>query len=369
MKRGIRLGCLFGIEIRADFSLLFLVVLLTWSLYLDLVDRFADKPRTTLLVAALGAGAAFIGSVVIHELSHSVVALRRGFEVRRIRLFMFGGMSEIGSEAKTPRDEFAVTIAGPAASLVLGVLFLLAAWAVPASWNLTERLTLLLGLANVAIAVFNMLPGFPLDGGRILRAVVWRISGDRRRATAIAATTGRLLGLVLILGGMVYWMVQRDLSGLWLAAIGWFLLQAASLTKRRQEILDSIEGLRVGDVMRRVATAVPGDQSVADVLALHGWGDRLRMIPVEVHGRIRGLLGSREVAKVDAAQRSEQTAASAMTPIGPEDVFDAGASLEQALTQQSGSAGVMVVVEDGRVVGLVTGEEIAAVLGEAAPRR
>jgi len=369
VRRGYRLGELFGIEIRADLSLLVLAVLLTWSLYLDLSIRFAGTPRGTLLVAAVAAGIAFVASVLVHELSHSLVALRRGLEVRRIRLFMFGGMSEIGSEAKTPRDELAVTLAGPAASLLVGLVFLLAAWVVPGRLDLVERLTLLLGLANVAIAVFNLLPGFPLDGGRVVRALVWRAGGDRRRATAAAATSGRVLGWVMIGGGAVVWVWLRDLGAVWLAAVGWFLLQAASLTRRRQELLDRIVGLQVRDVMRPVAMAVSGEESLADVLALHGWGDRLRMMPVVVDGRVRGLLGTREVARVEAPQRAGRSAAAVMTPIGPDDVFEAGIPFEDALTRQSGPAGVMVVVEQGRVVGLVTGEEMAAALGETPPGR
>jgi Zn-dependent protease len=368
VRRGYRLGELFGIEIRADLSLLVLAVLLTWSLYLDLALRFPGTSRGTLLVAAVGTGVAFMASVLVHELSHSLVAVRRGLEVRRIRLFMFGGMSEIASEAKQPRDELAISLAGPVASLGLGVLFLLAAWLMPGRAELVERLALVLGLANVAIAVFNLLPGFPLDGGRVVRALVWRAGGDRRRATRSAATTGRVLGWVMVAAGVVVWVWLRDLWAVWLAVVGWFLLQAASVARRRQELLDRIVGMTVADVMRPVTMTVAGDDQVADVLALHGWGERLRTMPVVVDGRVGGVLGTREVGQVAAPQRAETPAKVAMTPIGPDDVFEAGLPFEDALTRQPGAAGVMVVVDGDRVVGLVAAEEMAAALGDSTPR-
>ena len=179
VRRGFRLGSVRGIEVIADLSLFVIAGLLTWSLYVDLDEAFPASRSDALLVAAIAGGVLFFASIFLHELSHSLVALRRGLGVSRIRLFIFGGVSEIDEEAETPSDELAVTAAGPATSLALGVLFLGIGWPLASAVAMPARIALILGVANVSIAIFNLLPGLPLDGGRMLRALVWRRSGDR----------------------------------------------------------------------------------------------------------------------------------------------------------------------------------------------
>ena len=364
MKRGFRLGSIRGIEVIADLSLFIIAGLLTWSLYADLDRAFPSSSSDGLLLAASVGGVLFFGSIFLHELSHSLVALRRGLGVSRIRLFIFGGVSEIEEEAESPSDELAVTAAGPAASFALGVLFLAFGWPLTDLLAMPARIALILGFANLSIAVFNLLPGLPLDGGRILRALVWRRSGDRKRATRLAVITGRALGALLALAGAVLVAITGDFSALWFMAVGWFLYEAASTSAVQEQFLERIDGLTVGDVMRRTEMAVDGDSTVASALELHGWGDKLRAMPVDVDGRVTGIFGTREVTKVDAEKRSSVLVRDAMTPIGPADVVATDAGLRRALTPAEGSSGVLVIVDQGEVVGLLTAEELSAVFAD-----
>jgi Zn-dependent protease/CBS domain-containing protein len=359
VRRGFRLGTVLGIEVIVDLSLLVVASLLTWSLYIDVERAFPTTDSNLLLVASLLGGVLFFGSVFLHELSHSVVAARRGLTVRRIRLFIFGGVSEIEEEASSPSDELAVTVAGPAASAVLGVLFLLVAWLLPGSVRLAARLSAVLGVANLSIAVFNLLPGLPLDGGRVLRAFVWRRSGDRERATRLAVRTGRGLGLLLVVGGVALLFLVGDFSAIWLAAVGWFLYQAAATSALQEALTRRIEGMTIGDAMRRTDLAIDGAVTIAEALQLHGWGERLRSMPVVIDGRVRGVFGDREIKRVETSHRAVRTVESAMTPIGPGDVIEVGEPLRSALARETGRAGILVVVDAGRVVGMLTAEELA----------
>lgn len=369
MRRGFRLGSVQGVDVIADLSLVIIAVLLTWSLYADLDRAFPGSSADALLLAAASGGILFFASIFLHELSHSIVALRRGLTVRRIRLFIFGGVSEIEEEAETPADEMAVTAAGPATSLVLGLVFVAFGWPLSSALEMPARVALILGVANLSIAVFNLLPGLPLDGGRLLRAVVWRRSGDRGRATRLAVATGRALGVVLGIGGAALVAITGDITALWFMAVGWFLYEAASTAAVQEQFLSRIKDLTVGDVMRRTDMAVDGDSSVAAALELHGWGEKMRAMPVDVAGRVVGVFGTREASQLDETERAATLVRDAMSPIGPADVAEVGTHLRRALTPGEGTAGVLVVVDRGEVVGLLTAEELATVFADFRRRR
>ncbi len=357
VRAGFRLGRVFGIDVVADGSLLALGLLLVASLFVDL-RRVAPgtSPEWLLAAAALG-GAVFIASILVHEISHSVLAMRRELPVRRIRLFIFGGVSEIEREASNPGDEFVIAVAGPITSAIVGGLLLLAALAVPSDWIVVERLARVLGFVNLLLAGFNLLPGFPLDGGRALRALLWR-RDDRDRATRRAIEGGRVLALVLIGAGAWLLIRRRDITGLWTVAVGWYLLRAAVGAADREDILARIAGLTIADVMRPVTETVPGDATVAAVVALHQVGPALQPVPVVVDGRVHGVIGDREIAPVDDAARAATLVAELMTPIGPRDVVAADEALDAFVSRPDGPSPCTLVVAGGRVVGIVTGREL-----------
>lgn len=356
MRRGFRLARLFGVNIFVDGSLLILAFLLAWSLTVDFGDRYPDLTSGVRLLYAATTSVLFLASILIHELSHSVVALRRGLDVLQIRLFIFGGVSEIRDDARGPGEEFAVAAAGPLASLMLGVVFVVLGSVVAGPWG---RAFGLLGVANVILAGFNLLPGLPLDGGRVLHAALWRWRGDSQSATRIAVASGRLFGLTLAGVGIVMFFTGAVVAGLWAMAVGWFMYQAAMGAKARAEFVAKIGGAKVGDVMRPVAAAVDGDMAVAEVVALHGFGPRLPSLPVDVDGRVRGLVGDREVGSLTDTERSTVTAAEVMTTIGPSDVVAADTPLETFFSGEAGATKRAVVVAEGRVVGVVTAREVA----------
>ncbi len=369
MRRGFRLGSVQGVDVIADLSLFIIAGLLTWSLYADLSGAFPGSSADALLLAAVSGGFLFLASIFLHELSHSIVALRRGLKVRRIRLFIFGGVSEIEEEAQNPSDELAVTLAGPATSLALGIAFVAIGWPLASAMAMPARIALILGFANLSIAVFNLLPGLPLDGGRLLRALVWRRSGDRGKATRLAVLTGRGLGILLMITGAALVFLMADFSALWFMAIGWFLYEAASTSAVQEQFLSRIEGLAVGDVMRHTDMGVDGKSTVADALELHAWGDKLRPLPVDVDGRITGVFGTREVMRVDDADRGTTLVRDAMSVVGPADVVQIDTPLRKALTPGEGTAGVLVVVDAGEVVGLLTAEELSAIFADLRRKR
>ena len=225
-------GRLGGVVIRVDNSWVVIAVLVTWIFW----ARFDEHrgPAVALVMAVVGA-ALFFASILAHELAHALEARHRGMEVRSITLYLFGGATEIVSEARRPGDEFAVTAVGPWTSLVLGCSFALLAYgAEQVELSALGQVAALLAWVNLVLAFFNLLPGAPLDGGRILDSIVWRVTGDHGRARRVATGAGRMLGSALVVLG-VFEMVAVSggfLDGLWLALIGWFLVRAATAEAR-----------------------------------------------------------------------------------------------------------------------------------------
>lgn len=359
--RGLRLGRLFGIELVVDFSWLVIAGLITASLFVEFSTQDPNRSgRLVMLVSVVGA-LAFFGSVLVHELSHSMVARRRGIGVRRIRLFIFGGVSEIEQEAATPQDEFVITIVGPASSLALAAVF----WALDTWLGVTGLIGQLLGLlafVNLALGLFNLVPGFPLDGGRVLRSIVWRVTGDFVLATRVAAMAGRIVGGLLAIGGAYLLVIAGDAVGLWYLAIGWFLYQAARLGGvfgvARQDLAD----VKVSDVMKPVRVAVPAAVTVEQFLTdyLLGTAVHLPALPVADGGRVRGLV---RFADVDGIESPEvTTVADVMTPVGPDDVVDGDQPLGELLPRFIDPDAVRLVVVAGRVVGLLAARDVLALV-------
>jgi Zn-dependent protease len=287
-RGSIRLFELRGIRVGADLSwflILFLMIIWLSPSFHTALHSSQDVAYATTVVTVL----LFFASLLVHELGHAFVARRQGISVQEIRLFLFGGVTAMGREPASPGEDFKIAAAGPAATLLVVLVCLAADLALVGSHRLWHAATLdgtvpitpvLLALSwllpmNIIILVFNLLPAFPLDGGRIARAIVWRVTGRRSRGTVIAARMGQ--GLALVLGGLGLWLTLREggLSGLWLLALGWLLYQAARGAVVQGQVVERIEGVRVADIMDRAPVAIPGATPLPEALdeyfRRYGW--------------------------------------------------------------------------------------------------
>lgn len=381
MHSGVPLGRIFGIKITLDWSWFFIFLLVTWNLTLAFRQFNRGWGMGLNLGVAILAALLFFVSVLIHEFAHSLVAKAQGLPVRNITLFLFGGVSNIEREPPSPRAEFLITIVGPISSFLLGILFLVlgsAAGGIGTAAAQTNPEALLaqlgpltavllwLGSINILLAIFNMIPGFPLDGGRILRSILWAGTGNLRRATRWASYVGQAVAWLFIITGiaMVFGVTVpffgTGLSGLWLAFIGWFLNSAASQSYHQLVIQDMFEGMPVSRIARSDAPSVHADLPVSTLV--HDWimGTDDRAFPVMENDTLIGLVTITDVRKIGRDTWEHTTVREIMTPteqldfVSPqEDVADALHKFTQRDVSQ------MPVMQDGQFVGLLRRRDIA----------
>lgn len=381
MRQGIRLGRIAGIEVVADWSLLIIFLLITFSLAGGVFPSWhPDWGLGLAWSTALGAAVLFFASLLAHELSHALVGRRVGIEVRRITLFMFGGMAQMENEPPTWRSELAMAAIGPIVSLTLGIVFLALAGALVGSVDidpadpgkrlaaLSPLATLLfwLGPVNILLGVFNLLPGFPLDGGRVLRAVVWGLTGSLHTATRWASAAGRGIamlmigtGLLMVFGMHVPVLGGGSANGLWLMLMGWFLSNAAQVSYRQVLMKETLGGVPVGKIMQTRLTSVDPGISVSHLIEEHVMASGQRVFPVQQDGRFLGMVCLQDLKKSDRSARDRITAGDVMTPVAElacaspgQDAFEALAVLGQHNVNQ------LPVLEGDALVGLLRREDI-----------
>ena len=372
MRTHISLGRIFGIEVGLHYSWFLIAVLIVFSLggYFRTVNpNWGDAVVWSL--AAL-TGLLFFVSVILHELSHSLMAKARNLPVRSITLFALGGVSQIEKGANTARTEFLVAIVGPLTSLAIGGIALLLAWA--AGWQPGEAehspvVTMLewLGYINVALAVFNMIPGFPLDGGRVLRALLWWKSGDGDAATRRAARTGQAVGILFMAWGLGRFLVGSNFGGLWIALIGWFLLQTAGQSYAEVDLRRLLRGVRVADVMARDCPTVNAHSSVEDFIDETVLHTERRCFVVEMNGEPVGLLGAGDVRGIEPSKRPFTTVDQIMQPLDQMRAVDPDMPLTAALELMARTeAPQLPVVSGGRLDGVVSRRQVAQYLSTRA---
>ncbi len=348
MRRGLTLGRVAGIPIVMDFSMVLFTVVIVWFLRsrMVVVDGILINDALAWTVSIIGA-VLFLGSVVIHELSHSLTALRLGLAVKQIRLLIFGGLSEIEREADTPRAEFLIAAAGPLSSALLAGAFLglapLASGS-PAFRSLFQAL----GIVNGLLAVFNILPGFPLDGGRVLRALIWGRTKDRVRATKVATTIGKGLGMSMAFIG-IFLIDRLGFDGLWLAFIGWFLFSAAGVAARSAHIDPRWGETKVGDVVERTAAwvspALPLDQ------VKFGSSD---VLPVaDPWGTVVGIVNKGAVMGIRADQTTYRTINDVMRRQGPRYVVDGDEYVADVVKRFQEPEWTVVVTRNNEPIGVL----------------
>jgi Zn-dependent protease len=374
MEENVHLGKVAGIRVGANWSLLLIFWLIVWSLASAQLPHSAPGYSTAAYYgAALLAGALFYACLLAHELAHALVARHRGIEVEGIVLWLLGGVSKLKGEPDTAEGEFRIAAAGPATSLGLGVLFFgLSRWAgaVHPAGLLAGTLGWL-GWINGLLGVFNLVPAFPLDGGRVLRSILWRVNGDKRRSTATAVQFGRVFGYGFIgLGVFTFFAAGAGFSGLWLALIGWFLLSASRAEGGASAVATDLSGLRARDAMTTQPFTVPVWVTL-DLLVEEGVRRRrLSSFPVvDGNGGFAGLITLARIQQVPADRWPGTPTWTVASPpaqsvtCGPDDDLTTVAR-NLALSPDRRA----VVVEAGRPVGIISPSDLRRAATHRAPR-
>ena len=358
LKNSFRLFTVRGIHVGIHVSWLIIFVLLTWSLAVGYFPSAIPGIEATVAwMLAVVASILLFTSVLIHELAHSFVAKSRGLEVSSITLFIFGGVSNLASEPQSARTEFWVAVVGPITSFVIAAVSFGIALVMP-----TDELQALFGylaIVNALLGGFNLIPGFPLDGGRVLRSIAWGITGSLRRATEIAVGAGQIVGGLFILWGVIQIFGGNLINGLWIAAIGWFLQNAASSSLGQVVLMERLKDVTVADVLRPDTATITRQATVADLIEDYLLPGNRRAVPVEDGGRLVGMVTLGDIKDIPVEARDTTQIGTVMG--GREGLITVRPSeaLADAVGKLTGRDLEQVPVMDGdRFVGILTRADV-----------
>lgn len=378
---GFRLGSIAGIEVVVDWSLLIIFLLIAISLATGVFPTWhPDWSASLSLTTALAAAVLFFASVLAHELSHAIVGRANGITIRRITLFMFGGMAHMENEPRSWRAEFVMAIVGPLTSLLLGFAFIWLAQALAgpvefdgdrilgtlAGLGPAATLLLWLGPVNIILALFNLVPGFPLDGGRVLRAVMWGMTGNLLLATRWASRAGQAfawllmaVGFLMVIGYRVPIFGTGFVSGIWLAFIGWFLNNAALVSYRQLLVREALDDVPVRSLMQTRFTSIDPATTVAVLVEDHLMPSGQRGFPVVSDGRFAGLVTLADIRKVQQSEWPRVPVSQVMTPVSRTVTANADLNAAEAL-ELIGRHDLdqIPVVENGEIKGLLRRKDI-----------
>ncbi len=367
MKQNVRLGRVAGIPVGMHWSVIVILTLIAEILGASVLPGVVPhQPASAYWIMAIAGALLFVASLLAHELAHALVARRKAVQVRSITLWILGGVTELDGQAKTPAAELQIALAGPATSVLAAAVFGAAALATGRVGGMQVVTAALFWLAamNALLAVFNMLPGAPLDGGRVLKAFLWRHDGDRARADRLAGRAGRYLGIVIAAAGVAEIVGWRNLGGLWLMLIGWFLASAAGAEEGAARATDAMAGVRVSDIMTPDPDIAPAWRTAGDFIERVGRHSRQRVFPVVgFDGTLVGAVSLDHLARLHPIQRSEirlDRVAMAVPPAYRVAPDDPAASL--FTRPRLAGALAAVVLTDGRVIGTVTTEDLRRAL-------
>jgi Zn-dependent protease/predicted transcriptional regulator len=362
MKASFRLGRIAGIEVGVHWTVAFIVAIVAWSLSGTVLPETAPGYSTwAYWLAGIVAGICFGLAILAHELAHALVAERDGVAVESIVLWLFGGLAQLRTKTRTAQSELRIALAGPLTSVAIGITTLILAFAVSAVGDVDLVFDTLVwfGASNILIAAFNLLPGVPLDGGRVLTAILWRRSGDEHRARARASAAGRVLGAVVIGLGLLE-TAYVGLSGVWLVLIGWLILSMAQAESIQNEMGDLLEGVKVEDVMTSAVVSVPSDLTVAEFVNGAWMRAHVSTFPlVDSAGRPTGIVTTRAVIGTDRTKWASTELASLATPVSELALAHPGDLLVDVLSDKADTRTRVLVVHDDRLVGIVSPTDVA----------
>jgi Zn-dependent protease/predicted transcriptional regulator len=372
MTASIRLGRIAGVMVGVNWSVLIIFVLIAWGLAAGRFPAaYPGNPAWLYLAAGIVAALVFFLGLLAHEISHAIVAKRNGLSVQDITLWLFGGVAQLRGEVSNPGAELRIAGVGPLVSLVVGLVFLGIAMVVNPVGHagLLHGVLLWLGGINIAIAVFNVLPAAPLDGGRLLRAALWKWRGDRVWAAVVSARAGRVLGAVLIAIGLWRFVLTGVFGALWLALIGWFLFGAAAREEQEAQVGPALAGVRVGEVMSPNPDSAPPDISVAEFIDRYLLGHRHSAFPLTADGQPVGLVTLDRVRHVPPERRDSTRLRDIACPREELAVASPQEPLDQLLPRLTACAdGRALVVDDQRLVGILTPTDVSRALAHAGLR-
>ena len=363
MKQSVRLGRVAGIEVGAHWSVGVILVLIAETLAVTVLPAAHRHQPAAMYWAAASVGAVlFLASLLAHEFAHALVARRHGVPVRSITLWMLGGVAELDAEPPSAAADLRIALAGPAASIAAAGILLGAGAAISAVGGpgVTVAAAMWLAVMNGLLAVFNLLPGAPLDGGRALRALLWRHYGDRERAERGAARAGQVLGTVIVGLGIAELLALRSFGGLWLALIGWFLITAAAAEEKAAAAKTALAAVRVDDVMTPEPEIAAAWETAASFASRIAAGIRQDAFPVVgPDGGLIGVVLTSQLARLPAADRDRVRLEQVALPLPPGYVAKPDDAAGPLLTRKPiGGEVSAVVVADGLVVGLVTTRDL-----------
>lgn len=366
LGRTVTLFRLFGFAVRADATWIFIVVLVAWSLSVRVFPSIHPGLNTdTYLLMGLAGTIALFFSIVLHEFAHAMVARRFGIPIKGITLFIFGGVAEMHEEPKSPRTELLMAAAGPAASLVIaGVFLALAYGGVWLGWSaIVVSVFQYLCWVNALLVAFNLVPAFPMDGGRILRALLWMWRGDPRAATKTASEAGSFFGMVLIALGVLTLVTGNFIAGLWWFLIGMFIRSVAQSTWQQQLLRQFLEGVPISRFMTTEPVTIERSLPVREAVDDYVYRYHHKMFPVVDGERLVGCVTTRAIHDLPREEWDLQTVGSITETCSGENTVSPDADAMRVLGRMS-STGVsrLLVVDEGRLVGIITLKDLAAFL-------
>jgi len=361
-RSSVRLFKIYGIEIRLDYSWFIIFALIAYYFGFDYFPRVlpALKPGYMIIITIVTT-LLFFFSVLFHEMSHSIVAIKNGVPVKRISLFIFGGMAQIEKEPDTPQSEFIIAIAGPAASFFLAAVFGII-WAFAKNIGVIGEPVKYLALINIMLGVFNLLPGYPLDGGRVLRSIVWKTSGNLKQATFVASTAGRVIGFMIVAVGIFFFFVGNLLNGIWLVFIGWFLQTSSQMSYRQLIFETSIKGIKIKNIVNKNVTSVPGDITIEDLVNNYFMKYKYGRFPVVEDfesERLIGVISLHDIKSVSREGWESTKVGDIVKSVSENEKVSMNMEVSDAIKRMSKDGlSHLVVVSGNKLIGIITKSDV-----------